>query len=70
MHAKLELSIIRAPITIQCLVKEFYLPLVLGLVSNQCMAVPNDLLMIILPPKLEVYIRHVNKMGSLVPIPN
>jgi hypothetical protein len=52
MYAKFKLFVAKVPITVQCLVEELLLPLVLELVSNQCMANPDDLLMIILSPKL------------------
>jgi hypothetical protein len=68
--AKLEFLIGWIPITIQDLVEEVYLSLVLGLVPNQCMADLDDLLVIILSSKFGAHIRLVDWVDSLAPVPN
>jgi hypothetical protein len=70
VHAKLLILIDWVPLTIQCLVEEVSLPLVLGLISNQCMADLDVFLMIILPPKMGAHICLINRVGSLTPISN
>jgi hypothetical protein len=70
MCAKLKLLISWIPITIQGLVEEVSLSMVVGLVSNQCMAHLDDLLVIILPPKYGVHICLIDWVDSLAPIPN
>jgi predicted Na+-dependent transporter len=48
----LELHVARVPIMVQYLLEELLLPVVLGLVFNQWMANMDNLLIIILPPRL------------------
>jgi hypothetical protein len=52
LHVNLELHVARVPIMVQYLLEELLLPVVLGLVFNQWMANMDNLLIIILPPRL------------------